>query len=209
MDYLDLVDELDRLIDSGSRMPLTSLALVKEQDVVALLARLRASVPPDARAVHSLRQECEHILARAREDADEVLLRAHEEVERLVHDPHLQRDARERADEVLREAEAKAETIRVGADAFIAATLEAFSQRLTDLATIMDRNLTALHEGAQTLRTRVAADLERDDLPIQLESTIVPQRSARQEYRMPPEESAPNPEPSSGPNSPAPESPLA
>lgn len=80
---------------------------------------------------------------------------------------------------------------------------------MRDLATIMDRDLTALHEGAQTLRTRVAADLERGDLPIQLDSTLVPERTARQEYRMPPDESAPNPEPSTGPNAPAPEAPLA
>lgn len=209
MDYLDLVDELDRLIDSSPRMPLTTLALVKEQDVVALLARLRASVPAEAAELHRVREERERILSRATADADEMLLRAQEEVERLVHDPHLQRDARERAEEVLRAAEEKVESIHAGADAFVATTLETFFRHLSDLETIMARDLTAIRQGEQVLSTRVAAELERGELPLQPEGTIVPEMDARHEYRVPAQETAPNPEPDTGPNSPIPDSPLA
>lgn len=209
MDYLDLVDELDRLVDSAARMPLTGLALVREQDVVALLARLRADVPEDVDALHRLRQERAQILGRAQADADEVVLRAHEEVERLVHDPHLQRDARQRADEVLHDAEERAEMIRAGADAFVAATLDTLDQRLSDLEAILTHSLHALQQGTQVLGTRVATDQERGELPIQPGSTIVPEHSARQEYHISPEETAPNPQPASGPNSPDHDSPLA
>jgi vacuolar-type H+-ATPase subunit H len=209
MDFLALVDELDRLIASSPRMPLTRLALVKEQDVVALLAQLRAALPEEAREAQRLRDERERIVADARADADMIIARANEEVERIIHDPHLLRDARARADEVLREAETKAEMVRDGADAFLAATLETFERHLTDLQTVMERDIINLRHGSQTLRERVAADLTGGELPLAPEGKIAPSTGVRVEYHEPPELSAPNPEPDAGPNTPAPDSPLA
>ena len=209
MGFLELVDELDQLIGSSPRMPVTNQPLVKEQDLVALLARLRASIPPEAQQAQQSREQREHVLARARADADELLLRAQEEVYRLVNDPHLVRDARARAEEELRDAEAKAALIRANAESFVSARLESFEQMLTDLETVLSRDIAAVRSGVQALAERVAGGLKGGELPIRPEAPLLPATGIREEYHMPPGESMPNPEPGGGPNSPFPNSPLA
>lgn len=209
--------ELDQLLDAGTRMPLTSTVVVREADVVALLARIRAALPPEAVAAWRARDECAAIRERARREADAMIVEANEEVERLVHDTHLLRDSRERVDDILREARAKADMVRAGADAFVAATLHTFYQQLNDLSIVLRRDLTSIDDGLGALRDRLAAAREEEraepgaaPLPLTPEAEILPpDQTIRQEYRVPPDQTAPLPEPRGGPNSPAPNSPFS
>lgn len=212
-----LANEIDHLLVAGTRIPLTSTVVVRETDVVALLARLRAALPPDVTAARRAREECAAIRERAQREADVMVTRANEEVERLVHDTHLLRDSRERVDDILREARAKADMVRAGADAFVAATLHTFYQHLNDLSIVLHRDLTAIDDGLGALRERLATAGEEEHAepgaaPLPLtpsEELLPPDQTIRHEYRLPPEQTAPLPEPRGGPNSPAPNSPLS
>lgn len=214
-----LAGEVDQLLAAGTRMPLTNTVVVREADVVALLARMRADTPPEASAVWRAREQCADIRQRAQRETSAIVTEANEEVARLVHDTHLLRDTRERVDEIVREARTKADMVRAGADAFVAATLHTFSQQLDDLSIVLRRDLTAIEDGLGALRERLAAAARDRDLPdehsgVPLPLTpnqelLPPDPSIRHEYRLPPDQTAPVPEPRGGPNSPAPNSPLS
>ena len=185
-------------------------ALVREADVVALLARLRAEITPKALAARRERAERRAIRERAEREAAEIITWAQEEVERLVHDTHLLRDTRGRVDEMVEEARAKAEMVRAGADAFLAARLHGFAEQLGDLRTVMDRDVKAIQDGLVTLRERLAGEGAGERVPLRPEDALLPpEPSIRHEFRVPAEETAPHPEPRSGPNSPTPNSPLS
>lgn len=209
-----MAGEFDQLLAVGTRMPLTNAVLVREAEVVALLARMRASMPPEAIAARRTRDECADIRQHAQREAGALVSQANEEVERLVHDTHLLRDTRERVDEIVREARTKADMVRAGADAFVAATLHTFYQQLSDLGIVLRRDLTAIDDGLGALRERLAAAHEQEHpsaaLPLTTRDELLPpDHSIRHEYRVPPEQTAPLPEPRGGPNSPAPNSPLS
>jgi cell division septum initiation protein DivIVA len=204
-----VIAALEDLIATSPRMPVTDLALVREQDLVELLARMRASLPESAVKAEAWRTELEAIRTRAHDDADEILLRAQDEVERLVHDPHLQHDARQRADEALREAQAKAESIRSSADAFYSATLGTFAEHLQDLDTVLERNIEAIREGIDALRERTAAAHASHNVPLEPERPLSPPGSIQVERPEPTERSAAAPESRGGLSAPAAESPPA
>jgi hypothetical protein len=210
MDFFARLDELERLLGDAPRMPLTGLALVKEQVLVGLLADLRAAVPPEARAAHDAREERRLILRRAGSDADALLADARAEVDRIVHDPHLLRDARARGERVLREARATAEKVRTAADAFAASRMEGFEQHLAGLGTVLQREIVAMREGMAVLEERVAAARTRGELPLRPEEELMPTPTGIQhEYHLDPWLTRPHPEPGGGPNSPARDSPLS
>jgi hypothetical protein len=207
-EFLRLIDALDTLITQSPRMPLTQLALVNEQELVGLLAQLRASIPDEATRAAQRRAERAGILARAQADAEETLARAQDEVERIVHDPHLQRDARQRAQEVLSAAELKAQQIRSAADAYFVAELETFERHLSDLETVLARDLLAMRQGVESLRERTTPPTA-GAMPLEPERPLMAPDNVKHEYHTPPDAAAPMPEPRSGPNTPDPDSPLA
>jgi hypothetical protein len=196
MDFLQLIGELDRLIDASPRMPLTDLALVREQEILALLGRLHAAVPPEVQRLHQLAEERTRLLTRAQADADWVVLQAQQEVDGLVHHPHLLRDARARAAEVLAEAERKAEMVRAGADAFADSTTATFEHELSDLETLMSRRILAIREGLASLSEHARVDPSQHARPLKPgEELLAPEPDVRHHYRVPPEESAPDASP--------------
>ncbi len=211
MDFLALLDELDRLIAGAGRMPLTGLALLREQEVVSLLARLRAAIPPAAREQHDAREERRLILRRAWADAAAAVADAQAEVDRIVHDPHLLRDARERADRVRREARETAEKVRTAADAFASSRLESFEHHLRDLETVLEREIAAMREGVGALGERIAVARSRGELPLRPEHELLepPSSDIQHEFHLDRRLTRPNPAPGGGPNSPSPESPLS
>lgn len=210
MDILELAEQLDQRMSSSPRMPLTNRVLLREQDLVALLARMRAAVPAEAQEAHRHREDCEHIITRGQADADSIIGRAQDEVEQLVHHPRLLKDARERAAEVLHEAEVKAELVRSSADTFVATTLETLYHQLSDLEVQIARSSSAIEGGIAALRERVIPAASRGDVPLQPDkSALAPSGDVRSEHHMDPTLSAPNPGPTSAASSPAPDSPLA
>ncbi|MER3406140.1 MAG: ATPase, partial [Chloroflexota bacterium] len=62
VDVLQLIDRLEALISSGARLPLTSRALVDEQEVLDILDQLRMAVPEEIRQAKRLSQERERLL---------------------------------------------------------------------------------------------------------------------------------------------------
>lgn len=210
-EFTQLIAALEDLLASSPRMPVTDLALVREQELIQLLARLRASVPASAVTAYERRGAVEAIRANAHADADDVLQRAQDEVERLVHDPHLQRDARQRADEALSEAQVKAESIRASADAYYTSTLATFAEHLSDIGIVMERDIQGLREGIESLRVRTAAARASGTVALEPERPLFTPGLVQEEYHEPPERGAATPEPREGPNTPASEadSPLA
>jgi hypothetical protein len=208
-EFDQLIVALDDLITASPRVPVTDLALVREQDLVELLARMRVSLPESAVKAEAWRKELEAIRTRAHDDADEILLRAQDEVERLVHDPHLQHDARQRADEVLSEARAEAESIRSSSDAFFSATLGTFAEHLKDLDTVIERNIQAMREGIGALRERTAAAHASRNVTLEPARPLTTSGPIQMEHHEPTERSAATPEPHGGPAAPASEVPPA
>jgi hypothetical protein len=207
-EFTDLVAALERVVASSPRLPGGERALVRERELVELLARMRATVPASVVTVYAQRGEIEAIRERGRQQADDILQRAHDEVERLVHDPHLQRDARKRAEAVLRDAREREGSVRDSADAFYAATLHGYHERLRDLDILLERDIAALREAAQALTERTAAVGTSVELPHKRESSLFAPGQPQVEYHEPAPEVQPSPESESGPNTPTPDSPL-
>lgn len=209
MQMFELADQLDRTISASPRMPLTNLALLREQELVALLARLRAAVPAEALTAHRHREECERIVARGQADAESILASAQAEVERIVRHPHLLRDARERAAEVLRAAEVRAEMVRSNADTFVSTTLESLHRQLTDLEVQLARSGTSIQGGIAALNERVIPAARRGEVPLAAGKPALVPGDVRVAFHIDRAGSAPTPEPSGPASSPAPDSPLA
>ena len=133
MEILQLLDRLESLVSTGTRLPLTSRALVDEQEFVDILDEIRAAVPEEVRQAKRVSQEKDKVLLQAQSEADKIINAARDEATRILDEDHLIRAAREQADAYVQEAIQRAEEVRRGADEYALAALDGLEDQLTRL----------------------------------------------------------------------------
>ena len=133
VEILQLLDRLESLVSTGTRLPLTSRALVDEQEFVDILDEIRAAVPEEVRQAKRLSQEKDKVILQAQSEADKIINSARDEATRILQEDHLIHAAREQADAYVQEAIQRAEEVRRGADEYALAALDGLEDQLTRL----------------------------------------------------------------------------
>ena len=144
IDILHLLDKLESLVSTGTRLPLTSRALVDEQEFVDILDEIRAAVPEEVRQAKRLSQDKEKVILQAQSEADKIINSARDEATRILQEDHLIRAAREQADAYIQEAIQRAEEVRRGADEYALAALDGLEDQLTRLLATVRKGKTTL-----------------------------------------------------------------
>ena len=144
IEILHLLDKLESLVSTGTRLPLTSRALVDEQEFVDILDEIRAAVPEEVRQAKRMSQEKEKVILQAQSEADKIINGARDEATRILQEDHLIRAAREQADAYVQEAILRAEEVRRGADEYALAALDGLEDQLERLLATVRKGKTTL-----------------------------------------------------------------
>jgi hypothetical protein len=151
VDILYLVDRLENLIAGSRRMPLFNQLMVKEADILNIIDQMRTAIPDEIKQARRINQEKERILAQAQADASSLLSRAREESERVMNREGLLLAAEERSKEMLRRAEEQAEQLKIEADAYVAETLRAVREHLSNIEMEVGRSILSIEKGLASL----------------------------------------------------------
>ena len=159
IEVLKLIDQLEALVSSGTRVPLTSRTVIDEQEFLDIIDRLRVAIPEEIKQAKRLTQERERVLSQSQVEAEDVIASARAQAAQLVGKDELVLTAREQADRLLAEAERSAGEMRDGADSYAA-------EVLGRLETELNRMLAAVRKGQATLeRTRQRTDGRLSQVP--------------------------------------------
>jgi vacuolar-type H+-ATPase subunit H len=151
IEILHLLDKLEALVSGGTRLPLTSRALVDEQEFVDLLDEIRAAVPEEVRQAKRVSQDKDKVILQAQGEADKILGAAREEASRILQEDSLLRQARDQANAYVQDAIQRADEVRRGADEYALAALENLEEQLTRL-------LASVRKGTATLERSLQHD---------------------------------------------------
>lgn len=133
MDVLQLIDRLEQLVSSGTRLPLSSRTMIDEQEFLDIIDQLRVTVPEEMKQARRFSQERERVMQQAEAEAEKILGAAQERATQMLQENDLVRRASDEAERVLGEAENQAEEIRRGADAYAFEILAGLENELTKL----------------------------------------------------------------------------
>ena len=152
---VELVDQLEDVVSTARRLPLSASVVVNEDETLELVDRIRLGLPDElVQARHTL-QDRERILTTAEEEADRMLSQAEQQAERLIREATeratsilaehtLTEQARAHADTVVTEAEARAATVQHEADAYARDVMASLEDHLV-------RALATVRRGIETL----------------------------------------------------------
>lgn len=150
IEALNLLDRLEALVSGGARVPLTSRAIVDEQDFIDLLDQIRSSIPEEVRQAKRVSQEREKVILQAQAEADKIINTAREQATALLEENDLVRQAHEQANAYVQDALERAEDVRRGADEYALAALDELEQHLTRLLATIRKGKATLERSLQS-----------------------------------------------------------
>jgi len=144
MDMLHLLDRLEAVLTSGSRIPLTGKTVVDEHECLDIIDQLRVVVPEEVKQARRLQHDRERILQDAEEEASRIVAHAQEQVSTMADQHEIVRAAEAKARRILDEAELEARETRQGADRYAAEALRELESRLNELLTVVRNGIESL-----------------------------------------------------------------
>ncbi len=133
IEILELVDQMEKLVNDGWRVPLSAKTAIDENAFFELIDKMRVSIPQEIKRANELLQEREKVLAAASEEADQIIEGAREQAARLVDENEISAAARAEAEGIKAQARRESADILKGADEYATGILGELESNLSAL----------------------------------------------------------------------------
>jgi cell division septum initiation protein DivIVA len=156
IEILALVDRLEKLVNEGWRVPLSTKTVIDENAFFEIIDQMRDSVPQEIKRANEVVQERERVLARASQEGEQIIEQAREHALGLVDEHEIMAAARAEAEGIKAQARRETEEVRKGADDYAAGILGDLESTLASLLQTTANGLAKLKKahGQVTPETR-------------------------------------------------------
>ena len=157
MEIMHLLDRLEAVLTSSSRIPMTGKAVVDEHECLDIIDQLRVAVPDEVKQAKRLQHDRDRIIQDAEEQAARIVAHAQEQASNMTQQHEISRNAETRARRIMDEADREARDRREGADRYAAETLAELEHRLDEIQDVVRNGIKSLS------RERGLQDLPEDE----------------------------------------------
>lgn len=140
MDVFEMLDEMEDIIESSSRVPLTGKVMVDAEELLDCIDQIRSVLPEEIRQAKWIAQERERMLASAQQEAEEALKKTQTQIAEMAVDSEIVKVAEEKAQEILNHAKSIELEMLEGATNYA-------EQILTQLENNLQKALESIHQG--------------------------------------------------------------
>lgn len=132
MDVLKLLEYLEEIIDTSSKVPVTGKILVNKKEVSKVIDEIISSLPEQLKKAQWIIDEKDRILSEALKETEKMRQRNQNEILKEIQTHDITKEATREADKIIAEANKKAREIMLG-------SREYASDVLADLDSEVDR----------------------------------------------------------------------
>lgn len=140
MDVLNLIDEVEDIVESGTSLPFTNKVMVNKEELLDIVKEIRIKLPDEIKQATWIKDERQRILADAQKDADNILNEAEYKLEELIVEEEIIKIANNRAEEIVARAQHKAKEIRIGAMEYADSLLLETQENLKEMIQLLNDN---------------------------------------------------------------------
>lgn len=130
MELLNALNEMEELIESSFKVPMTRKVMVDEELILDMMDRIRTTLPEEIRQAKWIIQEREKVITDTKKEAGKLIEDAQRQMERQVDENEITRMARMKADEIIEKAESIAQEIKQGAREYADGILSDLQSRI-------------------------------------------------------------------------------
>lgn len=112
MDLENFIEELEEIVESATKVPLSTKCMVDREEIWDVIQQFRLNYPSEIKEAQWVKKERERILNEAREEAKNITDRAKQEVAEMVNETEIVKFANNKAEETIKGAETEAINIK-------------------------------------------------------------------------------------------------
>lgn len=140
----EILDVMENLLLTASRVPFTNRRIIEEDDLLRLIDELHDSLPASIMEAERIIAERQRIVEDAQKSAQEIVAQARGYVSKLTEENTITRQAQENATEIIAQARQSAETLNRDA-------VQYASDVFQHLENHLERTLEVVRQGHQEL----------------------------------------------------------
>lgn len=134
MELFNIINEMEELIESSPKVPMTRRVLVDEDRLLDFLDRIRTSLPDELRQAKWVIQEREKVITDSKREAMRIMEDAEKQVEKKADESEVTRKAYDLAAQIQAQAEEVAIQIKQGARDYADDILAGLESKLEQIA---------------------------------------------------------------------------
>lgn len=115
MDIIKLLELLEEIIETGTKMPLTGKVLIDKEEALNTVEQIVNYLPDEFKKAQWVCEEKERLLKEAREEAENMKKENINFMKKQIENHDIVKEAKAIADEIIKNAKEDAKTMRLGA----------------------------------------------------------------------------------------------
>ena len=140
MDVLQLLEELEDIVESGSTIPFVSKVMVDQSEILEIIKEIRIHLPDEMKQALWIKEERQRILLEAQQEGEQTIEEARKHAEEMVEQDEIVRMARQKAEEIILQAQQGAKDMKMSAREYTDELLEKTGDTLEDMLNTIEEN---------------------------------------------------------------------
>ncbi len=145
MEIFTLLENLEELLDTGTKVPFSGKVLVDRDELAEILENIRIKLPDELKQAKWVKEERQRIIMDAQKEADEIVKQTETRIISLVDDHEITKQALAQKEEIIESADKVAREISMGTREYADALLERLEE-------ILRETLNVIHENRKELK---------------------------------------------------------
>ena len=145
MEIFTLLENLEELIENGTKVPLSTKVLVDQEELAEILEEIRIKLPDELKQAKWVKEERQRIIMDAQKEADQIVKETETKIISLVDDHEITKQALAQKEEIIESADKVAREITTGTREYADALLERLEE-------ILKETLGVIHENRKELK---------------------------------------------------------
>lgn len=150
MNTEQLLEELETLVETSNRIPMTTKRMVEEDEMMRIIDSIQESLPLELEASRRIVAEKDAVLADAKKQAEELIAQAKEYISKLTAESEIVKAAQEQANEIIANANKSSEELRNSSVQYGADVLKYVESNLEKTLESIRQNRESLRQSAHT-----------------------------------------------------------
>ena len=140
MEIFTLLENLEEIIESGTKVPLSTKVMVDKEELNEILEEIRMKLPDELKQAKWVKEERQRIIMDAQKEADQIVKETETKIISLVDDHEITRQALAQKEEIIESADKVAREITAGTREYADALLERLEEILREALNVVHDN---------------------------------------------------------------------
>jgi len=140
MEIFTLLENLEEIIESGTKVPLSTKVMVDKEELNEILEEIRMKLPDELKQAKWVKEERQRIIMDAQKEADQIVKETETKIISLVDDHEITRQALAQKEEIIESADKVAREITTGTREYADALLERLEEILKEALNVVHDN---------------------------------------------------------------------